>query len=172
MGVSPTPGCSPSSFSSIVEAGRLFSCQPPSPSLSSSSPSPPTPSLPPPPPSCSLGLLAPWVHGGSHQWLPAAGPRRWSKTKIYPFFPFFIARPKNSYFPPVLVTNLNASIFFWFFSEFEPIWPKFSSILLSDRCVPFFPHHTFSLHFAYLTNVYYLAKSTWLRFCTEIQFIF
>ena len=91
MGVRSTPGCSPSSFSSIVEAGRLFSCQPPSPSVPPSSPSPLLPpSLPPSPSSLLLlGLLAPWVHGGSHQWLPAAGPRRWSKPTICPFFPHF-----------------------------------------------------------------------------------
>ena len=132
-----TPGCSPSSFSSIVEAGRLFSCQPPSPSLSSSSPSPPTPSLPPP-----SSLLLPRPPRSMSSWRLTAVAARCRAPQV-------IRHHNPAHFPPIFDASPKIlKITSYFVDELQQVnlsdclqnlnWPIFSSILLSGRGVPFF----------------------------------
>ena len=141
MGVRSTPGCSPSSFSSIVEAGRLFSCQPPSPSVPPSSPSPLLPpSLPhPPPSSCSASSLHEFMEAHT-SGCPLPGPAGDPSPQSAHFFPISIARPKYSYLRPVLVTNPNVSICSWLFSEAD-LANGFLHFLVRPLCALFSPSH-------------------------------
>ena len=134
---------------------------------------PSPPSLPP-----SLTLLPP----------PARPPRSMSSWRLTPVAarcraPQVIQAHNLPIFSPFRLRDPNILIYvlFWWqtpMCQFVPdcfqklIWPMVSSIFLSDPCVPFFPHHTSCLYIGILhifTNGYYLAKNTWLRFCTDIN---
>ena len=144
---------------------QLSASSPSVPPLSFSSP----PSLPParpPPSSMSSWRLTPVAARcrapqviQAHN-LPIFSPFRLRDPKILIYVLFWWQTPMCQFVPDCF-RNL--------------IWPMVSSIFLSDPCVPFFPHHTSCLYIGILhifTNGYYLAKNTWLRFCTDINTFF
>ena len=112
---------SPSSFSSIVEAGRLFSCQPPLP-VSLPSPSPLLPSLPParpPPSSMSSWRLTPVA---ARCRAPQVRP-----NQRFPIFTQFLMKDPNILIMGKFNANYLNVLFFnlfqiWTVQYFPPYW--------------------------------------------------